>query len=497
MRTSTSDPLKIAEIEVVAGGGRLGITLCMGKVQTGGLTGAWSRDLALDLDAVQAWNAASVVTLIEAHDLERLKVPQLGEAVRERHMAWHHLPIRDRDVPDQVFEAEWEVVGEALRGQLRAGFNVLLHCMGGLGRAGMIASRLLVELGWTPGEAAAEVRRVRPGAIETDEQMDHVFGCIAVPEFAPDTSVDAIRSRAVGALLGLAAGDALGTTPEFAARDSRPRLTEMEGGGPFGLEPGQWTDDTSMALALADSLLACNGLNAHDLMTRFVAWWQEGAYSSTGSCFDIGITVRAALSRFRQTDNPIAGSTDPMSAGNGSLMRLAPVAIRYWDDPEALIDAAARQSRTTHGAPEAINACVVYAQILADAIAGRPRSIVLRDREGPYAGAIDEIVAGSWRGKRREDIRASGYVAHSLEAALWCVGRTGSFAEAVLLAANLGEDADTTAAIAGQLAGALYGHKAIPRQWLGKLHGQGLIYGTATSLVDATSAGKEPSPWPG
>jgi ADP-ribosyl-[dinitrogen reductase] hydrolase len=497
MRTSHSHPLQIAGIEAVPGGGLLGITLCPGKVQAGGLTGAWNRDLALDLNEVETWNAASVVTLVEAHDLERLKVPQLGEAVRERHMEWHHLPIRDRDVPDAAFEAEWAAVGEALRDQLRSGFNVLVHCMGGLGRAGMIASRLLVEMGWAPGEAAAEVRRVRPGAIETDEQMDHVFGCIAVPEHVPDTSVDAIRSRTIGSLLGLAVGDALGTTLEFTQRDSRPRLTDIEGGGPFGLEPGQWTDDTSMALALGDSLLACNGLNAHDLMTRFVAWWQEGAYSSTGSCFDIGMTVRAALSRFRQTDDPIAGSTDPMSAGNGSLMRLAPVAIRYWDDPDALVDAAARQSRTTHGAPEAVDACVVYAQILADAIAGRPRSEVLRSREEPYAGAIADIVAGSWRGRRREDIRASGYVAHSLEAALWCVGRTGSFAEAVLLAANLGEDADTTAAIVGQLAGALYGHKAIPRHWLGKLHGQGLIYGMATSLVDATSARKEPPPWPG
>jgi ADP-ribosyl-[dinitrogen reductase] hydrolase len=231
-------------------------------------------------------------------------------------------------------------------------------------------------------------------------------------------------------------------------------------------------------------------------MTRFVAWWQDGAYSSTGSCFDIGMTVRGALTRFQETGDPIAGSTDPMSAGNGSLMRLAPVAIRYWDDPAGVADAAARQSRTTHAAPEAVAACVGYAQILADAIAGKSRCEVLRSRDGGYAGAIAGILAGSWRGKRREDVKASGYVAHSLEAALWCVGRTGTFAEAVLLAANLGEDADTTAAIAGQLAGALYGYEAIPRPWLGKLHAQGMIFGMATSLLDATSARKELPPVP-
>ena len=150
-------------------------------------------------------------------------------------------------------------------------------------------------------------------------------------------------------------------------------------------------------------------------------------------------------------------------------MRLAPVAIRYWRDRAALRDLAARQSKTTHGAPEAVDACVAYAEVLADAIEGRPRSEVLRNRSEPYAGTIAPIMAGSWRGKQRKDIRASGYVAHSLEASLWSVGRTGSFEDAVLLAANLGEDADTTAAITGQLVGALYGAAGIPQRWLDKL----------------------------
>jgi ADP-ribosyl-[dinitrogen reductase] hydrolase len=134
-----------------------------------------------------------------------------------------------------------------------------------------------------------------------------------------------------------------------------------------------------------------------------------------------------------------------------------------------LRDVAARQSRTTHAAPEAVDACVAYAEVLADAIEGRGRSEVLKPRPGPYTGAIGPIMAGSWRGKPRKQIHASGYVAHSLEAALWSVGRSASFEEAVLLAANLGEDADTTAAIAGQLAGALYGARGIPSRWLDKL----------------------------
>ena len=491
-RTSISHPLQIGEVRPAPGMGLLGLTLCPGKTQSWGLTGAWARDLGTDLDAVAAWNAAVVVTLIEQDELKRLDVLELGREVADRHMQWLHLPIRDRGVPDAAFEAAWVNAGESLRARLRDGFNVLVHCMGGLGRAGTIASRLLVELEWTPSDAIREVRLVRPGAIETDDQEDFVHGCIAVPEYDPDDSIKSIRQRAVGSLLGLAVGDALGTTLEFATRDSRPRLTGMEGGGPFRLGPGEWTDDTSMALALADSLLECDDLDEHDLMTRFVSWMDEGAYSSNGRCFDIGMTVRAALDRFKRTGDPIAGSTDPMSAGNGSLMRLSPIAIRYWDDSGKRADAAARQSRTTHGAPEAVDACVAFADMLADAIAGKPKSEVLRGRKGEnWSGGIETVMRRSWRGKGRGAIQSSGYVVHSLGAAIWCVARTGGFAEAVLLAANLGDDADTVSAITGQLAGAVYGYQAIPEFWLGQLTSQNLVFGLARRLIDQTAAKQE------
>jgi ADP-ribosyl-[dinitrogen reductase] hydrolase len=460
------------------------LTLCPGKRQVAGLTGAWKRDLGLDLDAVQAWNPAAVLTLVEAGELVRLEVPQLGEEITRRHIDWYHLAIRDGGVPGAEFEEAWRDVGEGLRARIRAGFNVLVHCMGGLGRAGTIAARLLVELGWDPGEAVKKVREVRPGAIETDHQLRFVHGRSVVPERRPDQGVAAVRDRAIGALVGLAVGDALGTTLEFSARDSRHRLTEMEGGGPFRLEPGRWTDDTSMALALGHSLTACDGLDEQDLMTRFVSWWKNGAYSSTGTCFDIGMTVRASLQRFEESGNPIAGSADPMSAGNGSLMRLSPVAIRYWDQQAKRRNVAARQSVTTHGTAQAVDACVVFADMLADAISGRPRTEVLRNRMEDFTGPIAEIAAGSWRGKPRSEIRSSGYVAHSLEAAIWSVGRTSSFAEAVLLAANLGGDADTVAAITGQLAGALYGRDAIPPAWLDALHDGNAISDLAEKLFD-------------
>lgn len=449
--------------------GAIGITFCPGKQQHSAFSGQWSRDLAIDLDAIRDWGAAAVVTLVEDHELLSLQVQHLGSEVQARHMAWHHLPIRDVSVPCARFEAQWQERGEALRSLLRHGFKVLVHCKGGLGRAGTISARLLAELGTDPADAVSMVRKVRPGAIETEAQRSHVLKATPVPEKQPDTSVEAIRDRAIGALLGLAAGDALGTTLEFKARDSYPRLTDMIGGGPFNLKPGEWTDDTAMALALADSLIACGELNEHDLMRRFLAWYEQGTYSCTGICFDIGITTRQALMRFKASGDPVAGSPDPNTAGNGSLMRLAPVAIRFHRDRAKLRDAAARQSRTTHAAPEAVDACVVYAEMLADAIEGRAASEVLQGHQGTWAGTITKIAAGSWSGKPRQQIRASGFVAHSLEASLWSMARSGCFAEAVLLAANLGEDADTTAAITGQLAGALFGASKIKQTWQQRL----------------------------
>ncbi len=470
MRTSITHPLEIATVEIGPGFGRIGITLCPGKQQQSAATGAWARDLAVDLDTIERWGAAAVLTLIDKREMEQLGVQNLRAEVEARYMDWWHLPLQDGGVPggDDV-GPWWATAHYHLLPLLRDGFNVLVHCKGGLGRAGMMAADLMVQLGMFSDRAMQLVRAARPGAIENQAQEIHVARCSSEAEWLPDCSQDDIADRQRGALLGLAVGDGIGTTLEFTARDSRPRLTDMVGGGPFKLAPGQWTDDTAMALALMDSLAANPLLDEADLMRRFVAWHETGEYSCTGTCFDIGNTVRAGLARFKQSGIAHAGSTDPRSAGNGSLMRLAPVAIRHWQDRSTLRDIAARQSRTTHGAPEAVDACVAFAEVLADAIAGYPRSQVLRVRDYPYAGRIGEIMAGSWRRKRRSEIDSSGYVAHSLEAALWCVGRTSSFNDAVLLAANLGGDADTTAAITGQLAGALYGVGGIPDKWLDKL----------------------------
>jgi protein-tyrosine phosphatase len=176
MRTSVSHPLQIAAVDTgISGHGRIGVTFCPGKFDPHGMTGAWNRDLTVDLDTIRDWGAVAVVTLLESHEFELLRVKRLGEEVMRRDMQWFHLPIVDTRVPDEHFERKWEVAGEKLRLILSGGSDVVVHCRGGLGRAGTVASRLLIELGMEPETAMATVRAVRPGAIENEKQEMYVL----------------------------------------------------------------------------------------------------------------------------------------------------------------------------------------------------------------------------------------------------------------------------------------------------------------------------------
>ena len=198
-----------------------------------------------------------------------------------------------------------------------------------------------------------------------------------------------IDDRARGALLGLAAGDALGTTVEFRRPGSFTPLTDMIGGGLFNLKPGQWTDDTSMALCQAESLIECGGFHPVDQLQRYVRWYREGHHSSTGRCFDIGNAVRQALHRFEHTKEPWCGSTAPNTAGNGSLMRLAPVPLFFNRDPDEAIARAADSSKTTHGAAEAVDACRYYCGLMIGALQGVTKEDLLQPMFTPVAGLWD------------------------------------------------------------------------------------------------------------
>lgn len=298
-----------------------------------------------------------------------------------------------------------------------------------------------------------------------------------------------LLDRYRGALLGLACGDAVGTTVEFRSRGSFEPVTDMVGGGPFQLAPGQWTDDTSMALCLAESLIHCRGFDARDQMARYLNWWRWGYLSATGECFDIGMTTRAALSRFEQDGQPYAGSADPRQAGNGSLMRLAPVVLCFQPDRAVAVAQAAESSRTTHGAPEAVDCCRLLAHVLSKALAGVDRNAWLNGAAAMLQEpAVLSLATGGWVAKSVDQIHGTGYAVQSLEAALLCVARTHSFREAVLAAVNLGDDADTTGAITGQIAGALYGASGIPAGWLERLHLRADITGYADGLYALSTA---------
>ncbi|MEN8242455.1 MAG: ADP-ribosylglycohydrolase family protein [Chloroflexota bacterium] len=281
-------------------------------------------------------------------------------------------------------------------------------------------------------------------------------------------------SRYLGCLLGLACGDAVGTTVEFKPRGSFEEIVDMTGGGPFGLQPGEWTDDTSLALCLAESLTEMGGFDPADQALRYLKWYREGYLSSTGACFDIGNTTKDAIQRFERTGKPNSGSTHPQNSGNGSIMRLAPVPMYYSPDLDQVIEFSGKSSLTTHGAQEAVDGCKLYGLIIAHALQGKSKETVLFEIKeyiqiGELSPKIAAIARGEYRDKNRDEIRGSGYVVASLEAALWCFYHTNSFEEAVLTAVNLGEDTDTTGAVVGQVAGAYYGVEAIPAGWLEKL----------------------------
>ena len=276
--------------------------------------------------------------------------------------------------------------------------------------------------------------------------------------------------RAQACFLGTAAGDALGTTIEFspARNPYEPEVTDIVGKGPFGLSPGQWTDDTSMALCLADSLLEKKRLDLVDHLERYLRWFNKGENSATGFCFDIGNTVRNALERFSQSRKGYSGGNLKYSGGNGSLMRIAPIPIAA-PTLETAMEWAGEQSKTTHMVEEAVQACELFAGMCFLSIEGGLTKDELLNhpklQRSDWTPKVAEILKGSYRTKEPPEIQGSGYVIHTLEAVLWAFNKSTNFKDGAILVVNLGKDADTTGAIYGALAGAFYGLSSIPEEW--------------------------------
>jgi ADP-ribosyl-[dinitrogen reductase] hydrolase len=298
--------------------------------------------------------------------------------------------------------------------------------------------------------------------------------------------------RAKGALLGLACGDAVGTALEFQKKKSPNTITDMIGGGPFNLKKGQWTDDTSMALCLGYSLVEKGGSNPKDQMDRYCRWKNEGYLSSTGECFDIGTTVRQALVRYESTGNPISGWTNPMAAGNGCIMRLAPVVLYYFPDLQKVLHFAAESSRTTHGCLECIESTQLLAAQIYTSLNGIDKKEIIFQKGVSFsAPKVAAIARGDFLSKKQWQLNGSGYVIETMESALWCFHNTTNFKEAVLLAANLSDDADTVAAICGQIAGAYYGFEDIPKEWLRNLYMAKEIEALAVKLINKNETSKK------
>ena len=292
------------------------------------------------------------------------------------------------------------------------------------------------------------------------------------------------RARYRGSLLGLAVGDALGTPYEGLPRGSFAPVTDMAGGGHRGLPVGAWTDDTSLALCLAESLVARRAFDARDQMDRYLRWLQDGHWSSTGYAFGIGHTTSLALARYELTRDPTSsGRTEPNSAGSGSLMRLAPVPLFFAADRAEAVRLSGESSRTTHANPVAVDACRYFGALVAGAAAGIDKEELFGLWEGSLVPEVAEIAGGSFR--REGPPESSGYAVHTLEAALWAFARTDSFRDGALLCVNLGGDTDTVGAVYGQLAGALYGEEAIPAEWLAVLARRREIERLADSLFAA------------
>ena len=292
---------------------------------------------------------------------------------------------------------------------------------------------------------------------------------------------ETLRDRAKGALVGLAVGDAVGTTLEFQPRDQH-FVTDMVGGGPFSLRPGDWTDDTTMALCLAETYLCKDRLDLTDFRNRMVNWYHHGVNSVTGVCFDIGSATRFALEQYLKQGTEWFGNTDPGTAGNAAIIRQAPSAIFQRHSLLHSLHDAEQQGRATHGAAESLDASRLLGIILYRLLNGVDKQTALSPHLCPFNARTALINAGEYKQKTRDEIGSGGYVIETLEAALWAVWHTGNFRDAILLAANLADDADSVAATAGQIAGALYGCSGIPQEWRSRLTEGTRITGLADEL---------------
>lgn len=390
-------------------------------------------------------------------------------------------PIPDHGVP-RAPEHMAEILAD-IDGALRAGRRVYVHCRAGIGRTGTVVACHLVEGGLSGAQALDRLNELWkqsdrsdtwPDVPETQEQYDYVQDWVsrADPTSAPEVmdAARTLRERFQGALVGLAVGDALAAHTQFRKPGTFPPIGDLLGGGPFDLPRGGWTDDTAMALLLAESLVERDGFDARDQVDRYARWQREGYGGATGQCVGISANVARSLANALYKRQPFAGSHDPDQLDKDPLSRVAPVVMYFFGDPPAAVARAADAARVTAQAPLVLDCVRLFAAMLHLALAGRDKEAVLRPPREWWVTATTRpealaLYEGGYVRKPAGEIGGGGHILQALEAALWIFQRSGTFREGALHAANLGQDSDVVGAVYGQLAGAHHGVSAIPGIW--------------------------------
>ena len=528
-QTSLTHPLRIDDVNAPGTSGMIGMTLCPGKVQNSAQAGAWHRDLGLDLAAVEAWGSSALITLMKPEELSAYKVQDLHERLPEG-IEHFQLPITDGDIPGPAWEQAWVMAGPRIRALLREGGKVLVHCRAGLGRTGLVAGRLLVEFGMDPEQAILTVRQARPGTIENTAQERYVRRQKAVETLPSRPSYPIPQARAKGfrgCLLGGAAGDALGAPVEFLdlgairAKFGPAGIRDMAPA--YGRSGGAITDDTQMTLFTAEGVLRAHvrgklrgistipGVVGHAYLRWLSTQGLTGKVASFGR--DGWLVGHEALFAMRAPGNTCVSALQHAEAigdeavndskGCGGVMRVAPIGLYVAAcalPPRQAFTWGREVAALTHGHPTGQLPAGVLAMLICELVQGCPlrqaldhAKGVLREQaaHGETLAAIikaERLAASARAPEQALPELGQGWVAEeALAVALYCALRAASLEEGVIMAANITGDSDSTAAITGNLLGALWGVDALPERWLAVLELKQVLMAMADDLatVDA------------
>jgi ADP-ribosyl-[dinitrogen reductase] hydrolase len=492
MKTSQTHPLQIDTVK--AGNGEIGLTFCPGKKQENSYSGTWNRDLNADLEEISKWGAVALVTLIEDHEFIDLSVPDLEDKAEGLGLEWYHLPIKDVSIPRGDFRDAWAYSGHRLRSLLRAGKKIVIHCKGGLGRTGIIAGRLMIELGQVPIEVIDAIRMARPGSIETSEQE------VYVRQISRRTVSDEDNDRILGSLLGGAVGDAFGYEVEF------DKLLDIQSRfGTDGIQEAVFhdgkfivSDDTQMTMFTLEGIQRSRLDDPEDINEQirlaYLDWLStqlpalEG-WEATGLLYKVGSLRHSrapggtCLSALKAGGWGTPDKHINNSKGCGGVMRVAPIGFVHQWSPEQAFDIAANAAAITHGHPSGFLSAAAMAAIVrmlldgTDLPAATEQTLSMLSVRPDHQETTDAMMAAlkAWQTGSSDHIAKIGSLGEgwigeeALAIALYAALAGNSFSEVLAIGANHDGDSDSTASIAGQLYGTWKGLSDLPNAWVRRL----------------------------